>query len=269
MITFPHCKINLGLSVTEKREDGYHNLETVFFPVPLCDVLEIGISKDGVTNFNTDGISIPGDNNNLCLRAYELLSAEFDLPPVNIFLLKNIPLGAGLGGGSSDASHTLVMLNDLFDLNLNQKELMNYASGIGADCAFFIKNRPAFAHGIGDQLEEIKLDLSAYYIVIVKPDIHISTVEAYSGINPYHKNVSVKDIVRLSVEKWKNNLINDFESHIFSKYPYVKKIKNILYDKGAVYASMSGSGSSVFGLFNKETDLRDEFENCYYWSGKL
>ncbi len=270
MLAFPNCKINLGLSITEKRADNYHNLETVFYPVPLYDVLEIIESQEKKTRFASEGIPVPGDiSSNLCLKAYELISKDYRIPAVDISLIKNIPMGAGLGGGSSDAAFTLKLLNDLFELKITDEKLIGYASVLGADCAFFIKNKAMFAHGIGNLFQEIELNLESYYMVLIKPPVHISTAEAYSGIIPSKKSPQVLDIIKSPLHTWKNHLINDFEKSIFKNHEEIKFLKNYLYAQGAVYASMSGSGSSVFGLFEKEVDFAEDFTDCFYWSGFL
>jgi 4-diphosphocytidyl-2-C-methyl-D-erythritol kinase len=270
MIIFPNCKINLGLSIVEKRPDLYHNIETVFYPIPLFDVLEVIPSKNGETTFTSSGIIIQGDQNqNLCLKAYHLLADDYELTPVNIHLQKNIPIGAGLGGGSSDAAHTLVLLNDLFGLNLTSSQLINYASNIGADCPFFILNKPSFAYGIGNWFKDIDVTLNDYFIVIIKPSVHISTAKAYAGIIPSQKTEAVDNIIQQPIDCWNLVLKNDFETSVFKRHPKIENIKKILYKQGAVYASMSGSGSSVFGLFKNEIRLKNEFSNCFYWSSFL
>ncbi len=248
MICFPNAKINIGLNVVEKRTDGYHNLETIFYPVKLSDALEI--VKSEKTEFTTSGIPIDGDTeNNLVVRAFRLLQADYNLSPVIIHLHKLIPFGAGLGGGSSDAAFALKILNRIFDLNLSTSELEKYASRIGADCPFFVQNKPTFAFGIGDQFKEINLDLSAYEIVIVKPPYSVSTAEAYRNIKPLKADFDLTSITRLPIDEWKNEVRNDFETSVFPSFPGIKKIKKKLYEAGAVYASMSGSGSAVFGIF--------------------
>ncbi len=270
MLVFPNCKINLGLSIVEKRDDGFHNIETVFYPIPLYDVLEIIISGDENTFFNSSGILIPGnENQNLCVKAYYLLKEDFDLAGVNMHLHKVIPMGSGLGGGSSDATHTLMLLNELFTLNLDQNQLIDYASKLGADCAFFIKNKPTFAFGKGDQFKDVNVDLANHYIVIVKPEIHVGTAEAYAGVSPENHLFSIKKMVEKPISEWQFTLKNDFEKSIFANHPEIKKIKNTFYENGATYASMSGSGSSVFGLFKNPIDLSFQFEDHFYWSSKI
>jgi len=269
MICFPNCKINLGLSITEKRTDGFHNIETVFYPVNVCDALEISVSKSNKTDFVIDGLDIKGSlNDNLCLKAYDILKKDFDLPELKLHLIKRIPLGAGLGGGSSNAAFTIKMLNDLFSLKMNESLMMNYAKNLGSDCAFFIKNKAVYAFGKGDEFEDIELDISKYKIAIIKPEVHISTPLAYSKIIPLKKNRSVKEIIKMPVTDWKNYLVNDFEKPIFEMYPVVREIKNKLYHLGAEYASMSGSGSAVFGLFKDNIDLHQHFSESFVWQEK-
>ncbi len=248
MIVFPNAKINLGLHVVSKRPDGYHNLETVFYPVKLADALEMAEADEPGISFS--GININGPaSENLILKAYHFLKDDFDLPPVKFHLHKVIPFGAGLGGGSSDAAFTLKMLNDYFKLGLNAEGLKNYAAKIGADCSFFIDNKPAFAEGIGDKLVPFQIDLSNFHIVILKPDISVGTPEAYRNIVPAAPQFSLKEMANLPPDKWKSHVVNDFEKNIFPQYPEIKELKEILYQTGAVYASMSGSGSAVYGIF--------------------
>lgn len=253
MITFANAKINLGLLITEKREDGYHNIETVFYPVKLYDVVEL---KEASTfGFHSMGIEIPSNGLNLCEKAYQILKQDFDIGPIHIELLKNIPIGAGLGGGSSDAAAVLIMLSNYFKLNLDKEMLEEYAARLGADCPFFINNKPVFASGIGTEFEDVQVDLSNYFIVIIKPDVHISTVEAYQNVHPQIPQVDLKRVIQLPIQEWKYHLVNDFELGIFQKYPIIEKIKHSLYEQGALYASMSGSGSAVFGIFEEEVNL--------------
>ena len=254
MITFPNAKINLGLKVLEKRTDGFHNIETIFYPVGLSDILEIIPSQDGNLTFETTGLRVPGDkNDNLCVKAFHLLSSVFHLPLVKIHLHKVIPTGAGLGGGSSDGAFTIKMLNDLFLLRLSDDQMMSYARNLGSDCAFFILNRAVFAFNKGDHFEPLELDLSGYQIEVVTTDIHISTAEAYSMIDIQTESMThesqLKEIIRKPVVEWNKILINDFEKPVFKKYPELERIKQDLYDKGALYVSMTGSGSSIYGIF--------------------
>ncbi len=270
MITFPNAKINIGLSVTEKRPDGYHNLETLFYPTKLCDVLEILINKDSHENFSwsSSGIHIDSDpQDNLCIKALNLLKKDFQLAPIKIHLHKVIPFGAGLGGGSSDAASTLVMLNKIFKLNLNQQQLLDYAVQLGADCPFFIINEPCIATGIGEVLNPYPLNLRDKFLVLVKPDISISTPEAYRGINPKKQGISLIQKLNSSIKKWKNTIINDFENSVIPNHPQIQNIKNKLYDHGAEYASMTGSGAAVFGIFDNEENIH--FDDCFVWQERL
>ena len=258
MVVFPNCKINLGLQILAKRNDGFHNIETVFYPIQLKDALEI-ISFDNTEQviFSSSGYPINGNTkDNLCLRAYYLLKNDFpDLPFVKIHLHKNIPMGAGLGGGSADAAFTLQLLNSLFCLNIPVNRLLDYSLQLGSDCPFFIMNTPCLGLGRGELLEEIKLDLSAYKIVIVNPGIHINTGEAFANLNLETNDpnyISLKNIIQQPIETWQHNLKNDFEIPVFKKHPVIKNIKEALYKQSAIYAAMSGTGSTVFGLFKKE-----------------
>mgnify|MGYP001775652763 CR=1 FL=1 len=262
MLTFPNAKINLGLNITEKRPDGYHNLETVFYPVPVEDALEIIPLPDaprGTCTLHLAGQEIAGTlEDNLVARAYRMLDADFGLPAVDIHLLKHIPSGAGLGGGSSDAAFMLKMLNEQFGLGLTEDNLETYATRLGADCAFFVRNRPTFAEGIGNIFSPLpSFSLSGYRLLLVKPDVFVSTRDAFARIKPRRADASPKEIVRLPVEKWRGRLVNDFEESVFPQFPLIGEIKDEMYRLGAVYASMSGSGSSVFGLFKNEAQGYD------------
>lgn len=269
MVTFPPCKINLGLGVIRKREDGYHDIETCFYPVPWTDALEI--VKADPFSFTSSGNSIPGDAaNNLCIQAYELLRRDFNLSPVAIHLHKVIPTGAGLGGGSSDGAHTLRLLNELFDLKLSAEKLKDYAFQLGSDCPFFIENKPMFGSGRGEVLHDISLDLTGKFIMLVKPNEHVSTAEAYAGVMPASPLISTKEILeKTPVTGWRDHLKNDFEASVFKKHPVIGEIKRKLYQQGALYASMSGSGSAVFGIFEKPVDLKKDFAESVYWSTTL
>ena len=267
MISFPNAKINLGLHVTRKRDDGFHDIETIFYPVMLKDALEIHPSVENNSFLKLYGIALPAGGENLCMKVLKLLKNDFDLPAVDIHLLKHIPSGAGLGGGSSDAAHTLLMLNKLFNLNVSSAELEGMAAILGSDCAFFIRNKPVFAFGRGEQFEEIDLDLKGTNIVIVKPDIHISTAEAYSMIRPVEGRPSPREIIQKSIHEWKGLLVNDFEEPIFVKYPQIKALRDELYAQGAVYASMSGSGSAVFGIFMEAPTFAQE--ESFFWQAEL
>jgi len=249
MIVYPNAKINLGLNVLRKREDGYHDISSVFYPVKeYVDILEI--IKSERFQFTKSGIEIP-DGENICEKAWKLLDTDFGIGNVKIHLHKQIPIGAGLGGGSADASFTLKYLNELFDLNLNNKDLEKYALRLGADCPFFIDNTPKLVEGIGEKMTSIDLDLSNYEIRLVNPDIHISTKQAYSGIVPKTPVLSVEKIIELPIIEWKGKLKNDFEESIFEKHLQLEGIKDELYKQGSIYSSMSGSGSIVFGIFEK------------------
>lgn len=247
MIVYPNAKINIGLNVLQRRDDGYHDISSIFYPVKECvDVLEV--VKSDTFEFAKSGIEIP-DGENLCEKAWKLLHKDYEVGNVRIHLHKQIPIGAGLGGGSADASFTLRALNDLFELKLTNKELEGYALQLGADCPFFIDNIPKLVEGLGERMTNLELDLSEYEIRLIDPEIHISTKEAYSGVVPETPELSVEEIIQLPIKEWKNKLKNDFEDSVFVKYPELKKIKEKLYDDGAIYASMSGSGSIVYGIF--------------------
>ncbi|WP_316815579.1 4-(cytidine 5'-diphospho)-2-C-methyl-D-erythritol kinase [Pedobacter nyackensis] len=256
MLAFANAKINLGLNVTKKRSDGYHDLETVFYPVKLYDVVEI--TDADKTSCLIKGIDVPGDTgDNICMKAFEALQKDFDLPAQQITLLKNIPVGAGLGGGSSDAAHLVKLLNGKFKLGLSVATMQNYVRPLGADCAFFIENKPVYAFGKGDEFSSIAIDLSKYFLVLVKPAVHVSTADAYAGIKPTIPSRSVKDLIHLPVKEWRSGLENDFETSVFSKYPEIEQVKSKLYQSGALFSLMSGSGSSVFAIFDRQVRLPD------------
>lgn len=253
MICFPNAKINIGLHILKKRKDGFHDLETIFYPVPVYDALEIVKTSGKQFSFVTAGFEIDSaPAKNLCVRAYYLLKKEFDLPEVSMYLYKAIPMGAGLGGGSSDAANTLLQLNDMFRLNLSKNQLLSYAFQLGSDCPFFIYNKAVFACGRGENMSSVDMDLSDYSIEIVKPDVHISTKEAYSMIKPAERDISLKELVSEPVNNWKDLITNDFEYPIGLKYPEIIKIKEKLYQQGALFASMTGSGSAVYGIFKNK-----------------
>lgn len=266
MVSFPPCKINLGLQILSKQPDGYHSIVTCFYPLPWEDVLEI--LPSGSLMFTQSGNPVVGKpEHNLCLRAYHLLKEDHKLPPVQIHLHKIIPTGAGLGGGSSDAAHTLRLLNAIFTLELSQKDLMSYASQLGSDCAFFMQEEPMLGSGRGEILKPVTVSLKGFYLRLFKPDIHISTAEAYANVIPETPNVNLREVIEKPVRSWKDELKNDFENSVFAKYPILLSIKNELYESGAVYASMSGSGSSVFGIF--EDDKPGSYSMKERWSGWL
>ncbi len=270
MISFPNAKINLGLSVIEKRPDNYHNLETVFMPIGLKDILEVVHNKDGNEPYiwNNTGIIVDAPaEKNICIKALELLKVDFDIDPVQLHLHKNIPFGAGLGGGSADGASMLMLLNDLFELGLSTKQLKKYAVQLGADCSFFIDNTPQYATGIGDILEPIVLNLSGFHLVLLVPNIHVSTPDAYKFVIPANPELSIRDIIELPLHQWKDRLVNDFEKSVFRQYPKIEELKKYLYHIGAEYVSMSGSGSSVFGLFVQKPEI--DIDDCFVWTEKL
>lgn len=268
MICFPNAKINLGLNVVSKRPDGYHNIETIFYPIPVKDALEVVEAK--TTSFSQTGIPVDAPaEKNLVIKALQLLKQTRSLPPMEIHLLKAIPFGAGLGGGSADAAFMLRLLNDFCQFNIPSEELERLAASIGADCPFFIRNTPVFASGTGNVFEPVALSLHGYYLCLVKPDVAVSTPEAYSLVTPAAPARSLKEIVCAPVSEWRHLMVNDFEQSVFPKHPVIRNIKETLYQAGALYASMSGSGSSVFGLFNEPTALKAQFPDCFVWEGQL
>ena len=261
MITFPIAKINLGLNVVERRPDGYHNLQTVFYPVPLKDAIEVmpmdeGFPSDVECDLKVTNISIDGDEQrNLVVRAYQMLKQDFPaLPRVHVHLWKGIPTQAGMGGGSSDCGFMISLINRMFDLGLSEEQMIQYAARLGADCAFFILSRPCYAEGIGERLEPIALDLKGWYIGVVRPDIPVPTKEAFSRIHPHFPTKNCREVVMQPVETWRKDLVNDFEESVFALHPEIGDIKNRLYDMGATYAAMSGSGSALFGLFKEKPE---------------
>lgn len=262
MIIYPRAKLNLGLNIVEKRSDGYHNLETVFYPINIHDTLEVEPSDS--LRLQLYGVPLEGDvNENLVLKAWRLLNNDHPLPPVNIHLHKAIPSQAGMGGGSSDGAFMLRLLNELFQLNLSNEELIKKATLLGADCPFFITDNPAYAEGIGEKLTPISLDLSLYHLLIVKPPIAVSTREAFAHITPRATEIKCREIVQQDIRTWRELLKNDFEDSIFPQYPRLKEIKEQLYQQGALYAAMSGSGSSLYGFFEKAPKLIDAWNDCY------
>ncbi len=268
MLVFPACKINLGLRITEKRPDGFHNLQSCFYPVRWGDVLEIIPSE--AFSFSSTGLTIPGEPvKNICVRTYELLKANFDLPPVQMHLHKVVPIGAGLGGGSADAAFTLKLLNERFALGLSAAQLEDYARTLGSDCAFFIQNRPLYCLEKGDVFQEISVDLSGYYILLVYPNLIISTAEAYAAVQPRQPEVSLYDQLQNPIETWPSTIHNDFEDSLFPAYPILAQIKQQLYDAGAVYASMSGSGSTIYGIFQAPVFVPNQFQHYSVWQESL
>lgn len=249
MVKFPNAKINLGLNVIEKRGDGYHNIESVFYPVKIYDVLEI--VKSDTLEFYYSGKKIKGNKeNNLCHKAYTLIKEKYEISPVSVYLKKIIPMGAGMGGGSSDGAYTLLLLNELFELEITNAELKQYALQLGSDCPFFIENKPAYVHGRGELCETINLNLENYSFIFITTGIHISTAQAYQGITCKKPQINVKEIItREGIEHWKLYLKNDFETVAFKNYPCLMEVKNALYHTGAFYASMTGSGSAFYGIY--------------------
>lgn len=267
MTEHPNCKINIGLNIVSKRTDGYHNLESVFYPIPISDTLEI--VKADTFSFEQDGIALDCQGNeNLCVKAYRMMQKDFpQIGPVAIRLTKNIPSGAGMGGGSSDAAFTIKMLNSLFQLGLQTEQLQGYAARIGADCAFFIENKPVFASQKGDVFQDITLDFSGYRLLLVKPEVGVSTSEAYKNIVPAPAPFDLRKLGSTPMEEWKQLVTNDFEKSVFEKLPVLREIKERMYQGGAVYAAMSGSGSTIYGFFAKDqdiTELRTDFEKRFF-----
>lgn len=277
MITFPIAKINLGLNVVERRPDGYHNLETVFYPVPITDSLEIQLMDDKFPSdvdcdLKVTNIQVEGDEqHNLVVKAYQLLKRDFPdrIKRVHSHLYKAIPTQAGMGGGSSDCAAMIRLLNELFELHLSNEQMINYATQLGADCPFFILNRPVYAEGIGERMQTIDLELSGWYLAVVRPDIPVPTKEAFSLIKPAKPSICCKQIVEYPVNQWRDLLVNDFEKSVFAIHPQIGEIKARLYELGAVYAAMSGSGSSVFGLFQNSIELDYLFDGMYTKCVKL
>ena len=251
MITFPNAKINLGLHITQKRKDGYHEIESCMVPIPLCDALEMVLDKK--PSWAVSGLSIPGDSkDNLILKAEKLLKKDYQgLPSLQIHLHKHIPMGAGLGGGSADGAYALKLMNNLFDLHLDDFFLEEYAAELGSDCPFFIENTPKIIRGRGEILDPCSVSIQGSYLVLIHPGIHVGTKEAYAGVTPMQPKTSLEEVLA-DRSRWKDELVNDFEKSVFQAHPEIAQIKNSLYQAGAYYASMSGSGSSVFGLFDEK-----------------
>ncbi len=265
MISFPNAKINLGLNIVERRSDGYHNLETVFYPIGLTDVLEIVPAKGGDSTLTTYGnpVDCPVEKN-LVMKALRLMQQHYDVPEVDIYLYKHIPDGAGLGGGSSDASSTMLMLNEMFNLNVEKDQLARLAATLGADCPFFIYNQPMMATGIGDVLTPINVSLKGLYLFLVKPAVSVPTNVAYSRVTPTPSMSSLEKDVMKSVDQWGEVVKNDFEPSVFASFPELATIKLVIENGGAIYASMSGSGSSIFGIFddvNLAEKMKGKFDN--------
>lgn len=270
MVVFPNCKINIGLNILGKRLDGYHNLQTIFYPINIKDALEIIEARESVEQvlFSSSGITLEGnEQDNLCLKAAYLLKKDFpQLPAVQMHLHKNIPVGAGLGGGSANAAFTIQLLNSQFSLGLTQQQLIKYATVLGSDCPFFILNKPCYATGRGEILEEISIDFSAYKILLVNPGIHINTAWAFSTLTLKEKSaVNLKELILQPIGTWQQTIVNDFEKPVFAAHSEIGSIKNYLYQQGALYASMSGSGSSVFGIFEKNNHPAINFPAHYFY----
>ncbi len=265
MIVFPYAKINLGLQITEKRHDGYHNIITCFYPLKWCDVLEVQPAE--IFSFKTTGVAIPGSSaDNLCVKAYSLLQKDFNLPPVAIHLHKLIPLGAGLGGGSSDASHMVLALRDLFKLSINDEQLMEFARELGSDCAYFLLKGPVIAKGRGDLLEPVALNLPVGFLAVVYPGLNIDTGQAYNSVLPQAPAYDLKQLLlKVPLGNWNQQLTNDFEPSIFKAHPSIKLLRDKLYQLGALYAGLSGSGSSVFGWFKDRPVFDSYFDKLSVW----
>ena len=268
MISFPNAKVNLGLHITQKRPDGYHNLESIFYPVPWCDALEIIIGEDQPFEITFSGLAISGSiENNLCYKAWKLISAHHKLPPLKVHLHKIIPMGAGLGGGSSDAAFMLKMINTLCELNLSDNYLLQYAEQLGSDCPFFIRNQPALATGKGEILNDVSVSLKGYQLLIIMPPLTVGTSEAYALITPQPPANKLNEIISMPVNEWQQQLINDFEKPVFALHPSIEKIKKQLTEAGAIYTAMSGSGAAVFGIFKTAPFV--QFENVTMFTALL
>ncbi len=273
MLLLPNCKINIGLNIVSKRPDGYHNLETVFFPIPLRDNLEFKEieNEDVPYRLVSGGVPIEGKpEDNLIVKVYLDMKAEFNLPALELSLYKNIPMGAGLGGGSSDAAAMMKGLNEAYNLQLSAEDMEKRLTKFGADCPFFVRNKPAYATGIGDELTNCNVSLKDKFIVLVKPDVFVSTKEAYAHVTPKLPAIPLAEAIKLPIETWKEQIVNDFEQSVFPFHPELPAIKQTLYDMGAVYASMSGSGSTMYGIFNRPTPEANEvFDKCFVYTKKL
>lgn len=275
MIIFANAKINLGLQITGKRSDGYHLLESLFIPIPLNDIIEITINEE----LSQDEIQILGNvetgptEDNLVLRAINKLRESHDIPPLQISLLKQIPSGAGMGGGSSDATHTLKAVRELCHLNISDSELEAIALSLGADCPFFVSNTPRLVRGIGELFYPAPaIDFSNYHIVVIKPNVHIATKEAFAGLKQIGGQfLSVEEIIKQPISEWRTSLHNEFEDNLFPLYPELAHLKQLLYEQGAIYASMTGSGAALYGLFDRELSLnkKNKYSDIFFWQSKL
>lgn len=269
MIYYPNAKINIGLNVVAKRPDGYHDLETVFYPINLQDAIEMNVIEDDVPmcgyRLKVTGNTLGGTpEDNLVIKAYKLLKSDYDIPDLSFNVFKHIPTGAGLGGGSADAAFTIKAINDKFRLGLTDSDMEKYASILGADCPFFIKNRPVMATGIGNVFHPIKLSLKGMHLLLIKPDVYVSTADAYRNVTPKRPMQSLPELLQQPIDTWKDTVKNDFEDSVFCKYPEIAAIKDKMYDMGALYAAMSGSGSSVFGFFKEPVAYVDETFAGYF-----
>lgn len=270
MISYPNAKINIGLHVTNRRTDGFHDIDTLMVPVPFCDIVELMPATGDTTVFSSSGLTIEGPvDANLCLKAFYALSARYDLPPVHIHLHKRIPMGSGLGGGSSDAAFVLKMLNDMHQLDLRDDQLEEVAAAIGSDCPFFIRNRPAIATGRGDLLQMSSIALAGFHIRIVMPEFRISTAEAYRWVQPDPSRPGVEDLTAQSIESWSTHLTNDFEDSVLARFPEGRKILAMLYESGALYAQMSGSGSAFYGLYSDRPGISEVMSSMIVFEGSL
>ncbi len=268
MVQFPNGKINIGLQITGKRPDGYHDLQTIFYPIDIKDIIESISSHyegDEIT-FSSSGLPVDGEAmNNLCIKAYQLIKKDYPyLPSIKLHLHKAIPMGAGLGGGSADGAFTLKLLNEKFDLNLSENKLIEYALALGSDCPFFILNTPSYATGRGELLQPISLTLTGYSILIVNPNIHINTAWAFKELKLKSHSIELAQAIKEPMHNWKELITNDFEEPVFKTHPAISELKNYLYRNGAIYASMSGSGSTIFGIF--KNNMRPEliFPETYF-----
>ncbi len=270
MVCFPNAKINIGLNITNKRKDGFHDIETVFYPINLCDILEFIENGTNSVNFTNSGIIVDSPpENNLIIKAYNLIKEKYKIPGLDIHLHKKIPYGAGLGGGSSNAAFMLKMLNENFELKISENELIEISRKIGSDCAFFIKNKAVFDSEKGDVFTEININLKEKYIYLIKPENGVGTKDAYSKVIPQKSKTELKIDILKNIESWKETIKNDFEKSVFDILPEIKEIKEILYKNGAIYSSMSGSGSSVYGIFSEKPKEIKEFENYFSFKEKL
>jgi len=274
MKVHPNAKINIGLNIVSRRADGFHNLESLMVPFALSDDLKLKVNKSIYAKkfeLVIDGLPIDGSlDSNLVSRAYYLLNADFNLPSVKAVLDKKIPMGAGLGGGSADAAFAISALNKLFGLNLTVAQMQKYASMLGSDCALFIENKPSIATGRGELLQTVDINLSGYKLLVVKPQVHVNTAQAYKMLTPRVPQYSIKDMYCCKPEEWRGKIVNDFEEPIFSMFPLLQTIKNAMYDCGAAYSSMSGSGSAIYGLFKKLPDVEQfNTDGNFVWTGKF